>query len=113
MLIILPFGIISLSNKPGVILTPWYHSRVKCRVQGHNKRAYRCFHPTIPIVRSARHVFEILRCELPSELYPRLSNAKRTLSTELQLVYHSGQDNNVITEVLTFFDFALNVGFCQ
>ena len=29
MLIILPFGIISLSNKPGVILTPWYHSRVK------------------------------------------------------------------------------------
>ena len=29
MLTILSFRIFSLSNKPGVILTPWYHSRVK------------------------------------------------------------------------------------
>ena len=29
MLIILSFGIASLSNKPGVILTPWCQSRVK------------------------------------------------------------------------------------
>ena len=51
--------------------------------------------------------------ELTRELYSCLSNAKRTLSTASQPVYHSLQKRNVVTEALTFFDFFLNVGFCQ
>ena len=31
MLVILSFGIFSLSNKSGVILTPWYQNRVKSK----------------------------------------------------------------------------------
>ena len=42
MLIILPFGIFSLSNKPGVILTPCYQSRVKTKLIAKKKNDIDC-----------------------------------------------------------------------